>query len=752
MHYHLPGRRRRLLSRSHQLLAAIVLVAACRVVDQAGPVSDISELVIIPDTVSVSAGATVQFQALGRTPSGQTHPVHVSWSASGGTIDATGLFTADSTPGDFQVTATLDQPHLTSSARVKNRGPLKHVVLSPATSAVTTGAQIQFSASGTVANGDTVAVSITYTATGGSISGTGMYTAGQTVGTYRVIASANGGALADTSAVTVAATSPPVASVTVTPATASLAVGLTQQLQITLKDATGAVLTGPVSWSSSNTAVATVSSSGLVSGKVAGAVTITATSGGVSGTAAITVTAVPVASLTVSPASASVQVEGTVQLTATPKDASGNVLTGTITWSSSNAAVAAVNASGVVTGLLAGSATITATCEGKGGTAAITVTGSAPPPPTGGCSGAWPAAVFPRMPLSTGQAFYVSASSGNDANPGTLSAPWKTLQKAFDALQPGQIAYLRAGTYGAFCTSSRFSRAGTVTAPITVQGYAGERAVIHGNIRLEGSYFRLANVVVEGPSCGTWGATTQQGENLIVMFPGVTHHVEVSNSEVYHSGWHAGIGAGGDDIWILNNYIHDNGGFNDTTQYNTSHGIYYSDGTRGVVANNILEHNRAKGLSARYSANHILVVNNTAVGNGRSGMDIAENTHDWLFANNVLVNNGNVNNGMGINTSGSSGGLTNVLINNVFWNNGTSGSNTWSSNASATNNLVANPLLVNPANSVPSTTHAGYSNDYHLGAGSPAINFATVTYALPFDIGGVCRPRGAGPDAGVYEM
>jgi hypothetical protein len=356
------------------------------------------------------------------------------------------------------------------------------------------------------------------------------------------------------------------------------------------------------------------------------------------------------------------------------------------------------------------------------------------------------------MPLSTAKAYYVSASSGSDANPGTWSAPWKTLQKAFDALQPGQTAYLRAGTYGGFCTASTFSRAGTASAPITVSGYPYERAVIHGQIRLDGSYFRLTHIVAEGPTCGTWGASTQQGENMILMTPGLTHHVEVSSSEVYHDGWHAGISAGGDDIWILNNYIHDNGGFNDPNQYNTSHGIYYHDGTRGVVANNILEHNRAKGLSARFTANHILVINNTVVGNGRSGMDIAESTYAWTFVNNIVMNNGNVNDGVGINTGGSSGGSSNAEINNILWNNGTSGTSNWDSNASVTNNVVANPRLVNPANSVPSTTHLAYSNDYHLQSGSPALGFASRTYALPFALGWTCRPRGTGPDAGVYEQ
>jgi acid phosphatase len=79
--------------------------------------------------------------------------------------------------------------------------------------------------------------------------------------------------------------------------------------------------------------------------------------------------------VTVSPSSASVQVGQTAQLTATPRDASGTPLTGrVVTWSSSDSTVARVSTSGLVTGRAAGSATITATSEGKSGAAAITVT------------------------------------------------------------------------------------------------------------------------------------------------------------------------------------------------------------------------------------------------------------------------------------------------------------------------------------------------------------------------------------------
>src|SRR5207247_17958 len=79
-------------------------------------------------------------------------------------------------------------------------------------------------------------------------------------------------------------------------------------------------------------------------------------------------------SVTVSPAAPSVLVGGTAQLTATPQDSSGYPLSGrTVSWASSAPAVATVGSSGLVTGMAAGTATITATSEGKSGTARASV-------------------------------------------------------------------------------------------------------------------------------------------------------------------------------------------------------------------------------------------------------------------------------------------------------------------------------------------------------------------------------------------
>ena len=171
------------------------------------------------------------------------------------------------------------------------------------------------------------------------------------------------------------ATSIPMASVTVAPPSASVIVGGTVALIATAADASGNVLKDKsVTWSSDNTAKATVSASGVVTAVAAGSAHITATCDGMSASSSITVTTVPVAAVTISPASASVNVGATRQLTATTRDASGNTLTGrAIVWTSDNTASATVGSTGLVHAIAAGSANITASCEGRAGTSAIQV-------------------------------------------------------------------------------------------------------------------------------------------------------------------------------------------------------------------------------------------------------------------------------------------------------------------------------------------------------------------------------------------
>lgn len=152
----------------------------------------------------------------------------------------------------------------------------------------------------------------------------------------------------------------PVTSVSVNPSSSNIAVAATQQLIATISPANAT--NQNVSWNSSNTSIATVSSLGLVTGISAGTANIIATTanGNKKDTSIITVI-IPVTSITVSPDSANIFVNATQQLTPSilPLDASNK----NVTWSSSNSLIANVNSSGLVTGLNEGKATITGTTE-----------------------------------------------------------------------------------------------------------------------------------------------------------------------------------------------------------------------------------------------------------------------------------------------------------------------------------------------------------------------------------------------------
>lgn len=81
-----------------------------------------------------------------------------------------------------------------------------------------------------------------------------------------------------------------------------------------------------------------------------------------------------VATVDVSPSGGTLVIPNTLQLTATPRDAQGAAVSGrAITWSSSASSIASVNTSGLVTAVSAGTATITASVDGKQGLATITV-------------------------------------------------------------------------------------------------------------------------------------------------------------------------------------------------------------------------------------------------------------------------------------------------------------------------------------------------------------------------------------------
>ncbi|HEX6537164.1 MAG TPA: Ig-like domain-containing protein [Gemmatimonadaceae bacterium] len=173
--------------------------------------------------------------------------------------------------------------------------------------------------------------------------------------------------------------------VVISPASATVTPGSTVPLNLSLQDEAGHELTGiDVTWRSTDTSVADVSSAGVVRTKQVGSVDIVASSGRQSAYAVIHVSTAPPPKLTVavSPTVDTLAVNGTLQLVATVRDEHGGVVTGTqLSWRSSDTTVLAVSATGEATGVAPGYATVVVSTASSSAVAKLVVAEAAPPPP-----------------------------------------------------------------------------------------------------------------------------------------------------------------------------------------------------------------------------------------------------------------------------------------------------------------------------------------------------------------------------------
>lgn len=183
-----------------------VLESYAIVVEQ--PVLTLTSFSLQPQaSVTLTSGQTQQFSTSQTWSDGVTRTGGVTYTATGGTITSTGLYTAGSLAGAFMVVASCSctTPAIadTTFVTVQAAAQLTKLTVSPKTVSLSAGASQQFSVSANWSTGATTLPPVTWSASGGTVSGTGAYVAPSTAGTYRVIVAHTGGTVRDTALVTV---------------------------------------------------------------------------------------------------------------------------------------------------------------------------------------------------------------------------------------------------------------------------------------------------------------------------------------------------------------------------------------------------------------------------------------------------------------------------------------------------------------------------------------------------------------------
>ena len=202
----------------------------------------LTAIAVSPTTAVLAFNGTQQFTAVGNDATGATVAMTPTWSvvAGGGAISSSGMFTAGTTSGTFTATVKATSGSVSGTATViVTPGVLATITVAQASMVI--GATQQLVAVGKDASGNIVPITPTWAviAGGGTVSASGVFTAGTVTGTFTNTRRRRAEVSAEPATVTV--TAGPLATIVVTPNPATLAAGFTQQFTAVGKDASGNV-------------------------------------------------------------------------------------------------------------------------------------------------------------------------------------------------------------------------------------------------------------------------------------------------------------------------------------------------------------------------------------------------------------------------------------------------------------------------------------------------------------------------------
>jgi len=346
----------------------------------------VREIKVNPANVTLETSGTQQLYSSAIYSNGSVEDVSgkASYSVSNtkiATVSSLGTITALS-PGTTQVTITYGGVTTTISVNVS--GPvitLQSLAVSPTAVNVKAGEKQQLAVIATYSDGGKLDVTnqATYQvvqADIASVSTSGLVT-GMAAGTT-AISVTFGGKAASSVSVTVTPAEAIVQSITIVPTTVSVSAGTTQQLTVTAtySDGTTKDVSAQVTYQSAQTNIATVNAGGLVTGVAVGNTTVSVKFGDKTASVAVAVTQATVQNITVAPTHVSVSAGMTQQLTvnATYSDGTTKDVTAQATYQPAQTNIATVSAGGLITGVAAGTTTVSVKFGDKTTSVAVTVT------------------------------------------------------------------------------------------------------------------------------------------------------------------------------------------------------------------------------------------------------------------------------------------------------------------------------------------------------------------------------------------